>query len=179
MDDNLDVIFNTISQQSKGLTSKITANEWNFIVNVLSKQSNHNAKVLKNLKNLFQRIKDSGRIGQEEIDEFKNEIRIIQATLSGKADLIGGKVPKEQLPDLTIGNQIHIGPDIPDPEDYEIWFKPIMGTEELQIQQSNETRFKPIIGTKELQIQQFNEAPSLDETLDQEPDELTLSEEDI
>lgn len=160
MDDNLDVIFNTISQQSKGLTSKITANEWNFIVNVLSKQSNHNAKVLKNLKNLFQRITDSGGIGQEEIDELKNEIQIIQATLSEKADLIGGKVPKEQLPDLTSGNQIHIGPDIPDPADYEIWFKPIIGTEELQ-------------------IQQFNEALSLDETLDQKPDELTLSEEDI
>lgn len=101
MDNNLEVIFNTISQQSKGLTSKITASEWNFIVNVLSKQSNHNAKVLKNIKILFQKIIESGSIEQKEMDELKEEIQIIKATLTRKADLVDGKVPLSQLPDVS------------------------------------------------------------------------------
>ena len=100
MDNNLDIIFNTIGQQDKGLTSKITPSEWNFIVNVLSKQSNHNAEVLKNLKILFQKIIESGSIEQAEIDQLKEEIQIIRNTFTTKADLVDGKIPIEQLPEM-------------------------------------------------------------------------------
>lgn len=126
MDNNLDIIFNTISQQSKGLTSKITPSEWNFIVNVLSKQSNHNAKVLKNLKVLFQKIIEAGSIEQKEIDKLKEEIQIIKNTFTGKADLIDGKIPLEQLPEMDFlkgANQIHIGATAPENEDVILWLK--------------------------------------------------------
>lgn len=126
MDNNLEIIFNTISQQSKGLTSKITPSEWNFIVNVLSKQSNHNAKVLKNLKILFQKIIESGSIGQEEIDQLKEEIQIIKDTFLRKADLIDGKVPIEQLPEIDFSkDEIYISETAPHQEGLKVWIKPI------------------------------------------------------
>lgn len=146
MDNNLDIIFNTISQQDKGLTSKITPSEWNFIVNVLSKQSNNNAKVLNNLKILFQKIIEAGSIEQKEIEQLKEEIQIIRNSFAAKADLIDGKVPTEQLPDLTDefdakadlvegkvpleqlpdltgATQIHVGTSVPEDNDVILWLK--------------------------------------------------------
>lgn len=176
MDNNLEIIFNTISQQNKGLTSKITPSEWNFIVNVLSKQSNHNAKVLKNLKNLFQKITESGSIEQKEIDELKEEIQIIKATFARKADLIEGKVPIEQLPEIDFSkDEIYISETTPHQEGLKVWIKPI----EEQIE---EDPMAMMFMPPELEIEeepQQVEPPELEteEEKKEEPPELVVQSE--
>lgn len=189
--DNLDVIFNTISQQSKGLTSKITPSEWNYIVNVLSKQSNHNAKVLKNIKNMFQRIIDSGSVGQEEIDELKNEIQIIKETFPRKADLIDGKVPIEQIPEIDFSkDEIYISETASYQEGLKVWIKPIeeqieedpmammLMSPELEVEEEPPQVELPELEVEEEQTQvELPELEIEEEKTEEEPPELVVQSE--
>lgn len=116
-------LFNVITKQQKGLESKITPSEWNFIVNTLSIQSNNNTKGIKNLQTFIKRIEETGGVKEGEIKEIKDLIFLLQSSLIQKADLVEGKVPIEQLPDLIGADQIHIGASAPEDENIILWLK--------------------------------------------------------
>lgn len=57
--------YNAIPKQEKSGTSKITPQEWNFIINVLKEQTNYNAETIE------QMIKESTLTEQELLQKIK------------------------------------------------------------------------------------------------------------
>lgn len=99
---NKKVKYNAIPKQEKSPTSKITATEWNHIINVLKEQTNYSSEILEEI------IKDLGYTKED----FNKKIEMIEEGLYDWDSIIR---------EIKNHKEIHIGSE--EPKGFEtIWF---------------------------------------------------------